>query len=307
MTPVMQLTDTHVAAYMKRASDEKKREILREKRDQAEARHEKFADTTCSKLDMLRVCLAGHEQIEKLNGEKKMLLSGLRQTGWLRWKPDLKSGRLVRVDEVYPEMKKEMPERSHRIPESWWGMRDAGGYEGRGKPEAPSVKELGRWVKSEADLMDEFPAQAPDEKIKLDAWDEYKKCHEGAPEVEIDLEGVADDEMKELRPAAMRMAMKAVEEARLEKYLTDPEKPMMIGDAKSAGKMMRKKKLSKIKARCKRRLVRKLRAEDIRDWRAEAVSYMGRYSRSQLMRALVPEAQPKSNKRVTKRAEDTNG
>ena len=42
----------------------------------------------------------------------------MRRNGFLRWKPDVKAKRLVRLDEAMPEMAKKFPERSHRIPES---------------------------------------------------------------------------------------------------------------------------------------------------------------------------------------------
>ena len=143
MTPVMQLTDTDVSAVMKRASDRKKQDILGENRERAQARGEKCPVVKCSKVDMLRICLAGHERVEKLNAETNNLLAGLRRNGFLRWKPDVKTKRLVRIDEVYPKMKQNMPERSHRVPESWWRRRDEAGFDGGKRPEVPSLKEFG--------------------------------------------------------------------------------------------------------------------------------------------------------------------
>ena len=133
MTPVMQLTGTDVTAVMKKASEVKKMEILTEKRERAQARGEKSPNGSCSKVDMLRICLAGHAAAEKLNAETNNLLAGVRRNGFLRWKPDVKSGRLVRADEAYPKMKTDMPERSHRLPESWWVRRGGAGFEG-GEP-----------------------------------------------------------------------------------------------------------------------------------------------------------------------------
>ena len=130
MTPALQLTDTDVAAVMKRASEVKKRDMMSESRERAQARGEKSPATSCSKVDMLRFCLAGHETVEELNAETNYLLAGVRRNGFLRCKPYVKNRRLVRADEAYPKMKKGMHERSPRIPESWWMRRDGAVLEG---------------------------------------------------------------------------------------------------------------------------------------------------------------------------------
>ena len=62
------------------------------------------------------------------------------------------------------------------------------------------MKELGRRMKSEDEMIDMFPAQEADEKIKLHAWDEHKMTSEGAPEIQLDLEPAAEDELSALRP-----------------------------------------------------------------------------------------------------------
>ena len=299
MTPVMQLTDTDVSAVMKRASELKKKEILGENRERAQALGCKNPEVRCSKVDMLRICLAGHERVEKLNAETKNLLAGLRRNGFLRWKPDVNKKRLVRIDEVYPKMKQNMPERSHRVPESWWRRRDDKGFDGGKRPEVPPLKELGRRLKKDDDMIDMFPAQEPDELTKLHAWDEHKMKNEGHPEIQLDLEPSCEDELSALRPAALSLAVKARDAARVESILNRSERPKHLKCEMKGAKM------KKMKARCKRRLMRKLRKRNIKDWRAEAVSYLGRYSRAQLLSALVPEALMKPNKRLVKKAEDS--
>ena len=224
MTPVCQLTDTDVAAPMKRASDTMKRTIMSEKRDIAHAvkvmTSAEPPNVECTKPDMLRIMKAGHDRVEHLNKENSMLLAGLRRNGFLHWKPDVKSKTLVRVNEVYPEMSKKFPERSHRVPDSWWRNRDSEGYDGGCRPEVPSLTSLGRVFKSENEMHDDCPAQKPDELTKLHCWDEEKKFAEfGAPEIELDLEAVDDDAMAPLQEASVRLAVSAVEAERFEAIL----------------------------------------------------------------------------------------
>ena len=122
---------------------------------------------------------------------------------------------------------------------------------------------------------------------------------EGAPEIQLDLEPSCEDELSALRPAALSLAVKARDAARVERILMGSETPKLLNSE------LKSKKMRKMKARCKRRLMRKLRKRNIKDWRAEAVSYLGRYSRAQLLSALVPEALMKPNKRIFKVAEDS--
>ena len=74
------------------------------------------ASTKCTKVEMLRIAWARHEAVEKLNEDRSLLLAGLRHNGYLRWKPDVRTGHLVKMKEVRLEVCEKMPERSHRIP-----------------------------------------------------------------------------------------------------------------------------------------------------------------------------------------------
>ena len=106
------------------------------------------------------------------------------------------------------------------------------------------MKELGRRLKSEDEMIDMFPAQEADEKIKLHAWDEHKMKSEGAPEIQLDLEPAVEDELSALRPAALSAAVQAREAARVERILMGSEAPKLLkGELKS-------KKMRKIKAKC---------------------------------------------------------
>ena len=101
MTPVLQLTDTDVAAPMKKASDRMKQKIMSEKIVLANAlktvRQNESVNIRCTFSDMLRIMRAGHDRVEELNKDQNMLLAGLRRNGWLHWKPDVRSKSLVMV------------------------------------------------------------------------------------------------------------------------------------------------------------------------------------------------------------------
>ena len=82
MTCVMQLTDTDVAFPLKKAAEQEKRRILSERRDEARAQGGDVRPRLrTTREDMLRVALAGHERVERVNAESSLLLAGLRRNG----------------------------------------------------------------------------------------------------------------------------------------------------------------------------------------------------------------------------------
>ena len=90
------------------------------------------ARVTTPRAEMLSIILAGHEHVDRLNHETGFLLSGLRRNGFLRWRPCPLERRLRRMEESEPLLCEKVPEKSHRIPDSWWQMRDSEKYNGEG-------------------------------------------------------------------------------------------------------------------------------------------------------------------------------
>jgi hypothetical protein len=61
----------------------------------------------------------------------------------------------------------EFPERSHRHPAAWWEMR-CRWLDEAGAPLLPAWKSCGRAVHGMEYMTDEFPAQTPEERTKVE-------------------------------------------------------------------------------------------------------------------------------------------
>ena len=283
LTCILQLADTEVAAPLKRASELEKKKIMSQRRDEAVARGEgERPRIMATREDMLRVALAGHEQVEKLNAETGLLLSGLRRNGFLHWRPRPSERRLVRMSDVAPELCKKRPEKSHRIPESWWADREPAGYNGEGRPEVPSLSGLGKHLKKPEDMMDDCPEQEPNEKVELHCTGRAM-THGETDDVELEL-----DEDADLNVDMVRAQWRVNEAVRFETLLSKMRAQDSVA-AKPGGKV-RLSKLKKRKVRLVRKMMRQTEKRSMVEWRGEIVAQYGRYSRKQLMSALVPEA-----------------
>ena len=292
LTAVLQVSDTDVAAPMKRGSDAEKRQILSERRDEALARNER-PDLKWSCRDILRVVLAGHEAVEKLNHDNQYLLRAMRRNGFLRFKPDHEKGALVPLEQVMPELCEKMKEHSRTIPETWWNMRSPK-FDRNGRPEPPEREgTLGR-QKCEPDQLDEYPEQQPHEETKLHCCKgkgEKMRCFEKASVV---LEGVAL-EAAEIEMSDVLEPLKRGDEERLEALLSKKETKVRT----RKGSVMREKQ-QKMRRRLKRKAMRRLSRKANKAWCEEARAFALRYSRRQLLRALVPESQSQHKERKRK-------
>ena len=285
MTCILQLTDTDVAAPLKRSSEQEKKQTMSLRRDEAMAVAEGVRPRIMTtREDMLRIALAGHEHVEKLNAETDLLLAGLRRNGFLHWRPCPRENRLVRMSEAAPEFCKKRPERSHRIPESWWADREPAGYNGESRPEVPNMSDLGKHTKKPEDMMDECPEQAPNETIELHCTGRAMR-HGETDDVELEFD---EDEDVDLNLDIVRSQWQKNEAARVEALLSKMRERDSV-EMRPGGKT-RLSKLKKRKMRLERKMMRKAETRSMVEWRGEVLTQYGRYSRQQLMSALVPEA-----------------
>ena len=116
---------------------------------------------------------------------------------------------------------------------------------------------MGRVYKSLNEMMDECPAQKPNELTKLHCWDEEANFENfGASELELDLEPVDDDAMAPLQEAAVRLAVSEVEAKRYEAILMEEKKNKNYADLE---KKLSMKKSQKEKTRRIKKALRKVR------------------------------------------------
>jgi len=173
MTPVMQVTDTAVAALLKQFVEAVKAEVRRAKRDRNEAavfRPAEPSETKCDSGDLLRIVGRAFERLLKHDHDEHpdRLLKAMRSAGWLSYRADPARKMLVRCDQEdwMRGREDELPEQSHRHPKAWWEERYKWLGE-NGEPRKPDFKSCGRNVRGLHYMRDEFPEQEPDETSRL--------------------------------------------------------------------------------------------------------------------------------------------
>jgi hypothetical protein len=136
MTPVLQLTDTAFAGPAKAA---------------ARMEHERQKSLFCLKAaaegvrptfrvgarEMLLTATAMHKRMRQLNDERNTVLSELRATGWLHYRP--RDGRLARASEE--QWAACLTEGTHKMGHNFRGQREQHVVDGRPQLEAPAEPE----------------------------------------------------------------------------------------------------------------------------------------------------------------------
>ncbi len=282
MTPVLQVTDTDLAAPLKRAIERVKRAMMARKAEEADARGAPSANFRCDCMDILELVVTALEHVDELNRTDKLILSSMRRNGWLHYKPDLEDMRLVPTSEAMSEhWLSEFPEGSHRYPYAWLKLRAAPLDEKTGEPEKPEWQKCGPHVRDIEDMLDDAPEQGPDEEIPL-------KCHPRevfkAPSVELDLGPEATG------PMSIFSVLHKVDETlrrRHEELLrTLPHREAARGGEKADSSTL-SRKMSKRDAYRTTRNWRRRRHLSFRD---EVKSHALSYSRKQLLSSIVPRA-----------------
>ena len=175
MTPVMQITDVAVAFNLKNAIEASKAELRRSKR--GNIIDVDADDVTGSAEDLMRIFgrswkkLKGHDEVDRPD----RLLKAARACGWLSYRADPVTKALVKCAEE-PWMagrEDELPEKTHRHPESWWEERYRW-VNAEGEPRKPDFSLCGRSVNGLEYMRDEFPEQEPNEKTRLQCLSGHK-------------------------------------------------------------------------------------------------------------------------------------
>ena len=277
MTPVLQVTDTDLAAPMKRAAESVKEEIVRRKRDEAieDGEEHSRAYLKCTPAEILEVVSKSVAAIRSLDERQSVVLRGMRRNGWLHMKLEPATGRLRLAREVMDsQWLSDHPETSHRIPDSWWRLRTLVMSE-VGRLEPPNWGNCGDHAECFEDTMDLFPEQGPDEPHGL-------KVLAGK---EVESLGVELEMVVEEGDPLLAEVLEAVR----------PKLPKAVSASELEGVNSETLKAAKQKYRAKRR---KMRAE-VRRLRRLADMH-GEYSRAQLLSALVPEAKGGEQKKRKK-------
>ena len=153
MTAVMQVTDTAVSFELKKYMEAVKAEMRAKKVGEATwetacAKAEAVKELSCTHKDMLY--LIG-ESLSRLrhndeNVDPDRLLRAMRSAGWLRYRGDPSTKKLVRCDEEWwlRDRVQELPEQSHRHPATWWLERIGATQTGFWPPIGPPLVGFGR-------------------------------------------------------------------------------------------------------------------------------------------------------------------
>ena len=222
MTPVLQLTDIGVAFEFKRYLEAAKAELRREKRGPLGGELEFLmpaeGETKCSSADLMKILGRANRKMLRHDEQEdpERLLRQARSAGWLSYQADPVRKVLVRCD-AQPWMQgraEEFPEKTHRHPSAWWGERYNWLNE-EGEPCEADWKRCGRNVFGMEYMREEFPEQAPNEKLRLN-------CLQGRKNVEMPCLAIEDEDMtfgevaKNLVPEEfLRTQREKFEEARM--------------------------------------------------------------------------------------------
>ena len=295
MTPVMQLTDTAVAFELKKLIEACKAEIRREKRGQVdfeaaflEAGEE---ETACGAAELMRVVGRSMKRLREKdeNQEPERLLKASRSAGWLSYRADPVSKKLIRCDEEdwMKGRKDELPEKSHRHPSEWWNER-YNWIDEHGEPRKPDYKSCGKGVEGVEYMRDEFPEQKPNEMTRL-------HCLRGQKQITLpcfDLTG--EDECLSFPEVAKNLVPSEFLKTQREKFEAARLRALVSANGEKQSKKTRRgpEKIDKkiVRAKTKRRLVRHKANKMLREYLAELRSRAAEgYSVRQLIKSHIPE------------------
>ena len=291
MTPVMQVTDTAVAFSLKKRIEAVKGEVRREKRGRnLEAISIDEAGATCDAGDLMRI-LGRSWELLKANDEvdePDRLLKAMRSAGWLSYRADPATKSLIRCDneDWMRGREDELPERTHRHPAIWWEGRYKWLDEG-GEPWKPDFKRCGRNIRGLEYMRDEFPEQQPDETMRLN-------CLQGRKVVTLSCINLTEDDGEELMSfpeVAKDLVPIHFLKTQREKFEAARMRALMASNGELSKKARHKLKLSNkvVRAKTKRKLVRKKAKQSMKDFLAELRTRSDEgYSMRQLIKSHIP-------------------
>ena len=294
MTPVMQLTDTAVAFELKRLLEAVKAEIRREKRGEVdyETAFLEPEETACGPADLMKILgrsvkrLREHDE----NEEPERLLKAARSAGWLSYRADPVSKKLIRCDEEdwMQGKQEEVGERSHRHPGEWWNERYSWVGED-GEPCKPNYKQCGNGVEAPEYMRDEFPEQKPNEKTRLHCLTGKKKVTLPCLDLTGDDEDMTFPEVAQnLVPAEFLKTQRAKFEAARLRIIMRKDDGAEANDKSKRGKRKLDKKV--LRAKTKRKLVRKRKSLQLKNYLAELrARHAEGYSVRQLIASHIPD------------------
>ena len=288
MTPVLQLCDTDVSFVMKAASRRCKDELKRLMRDQAAATG-KAANFKCGPRQVMLIAAAAHRAVVEANEKTNFVLAGLRRNGMLSYRPKLSEKKLIKADTE--EWARALPEGSHRYPKKWLEHRYSWRSED-GVPQKPSWRGCGKSVENHEDMKDHTMHGELGQIVKLSCWkDTALAAGEEEAFIEIDCDGEDLD---------LKLQSSLHQEAKTEAKMKALSEIAGVGCAMKAGEKGEKKK----KERHKRRLERAAMRKVMKSWMVNQKEMLKKYSRQQLMQALIPEAgKSKRSQKASKKAQ----
>jgi hypothetical protein len=261
MTSVLQLTDTDCSFVLKAAANREKDCLKRQMRQKA-IQSQQVANFRCGPFEILRIAFAGHQSLVDENIKSQFVLKGLRRNGMLSWRPQGKE--LVRADSQ--QWSESMPEGSHRYPKAW--LEGRYGWLKDGIPEEPKWERCSKIDKDLEAMVDPTCHGEPGTVIEMKCNDH--KEEEPMVMIECDEEGLEAELSRSLYEELKQQEL----EGEVNKFLKSPT-------TTTSKKAMYRKK---------RKLERRGMRKAMRSWRLQQREMMSKYSRKQLIEALIPEA-----------------
>jgi len=188
----------------------------------------------------------------------------------LSWRPDIEKKSFVRADSQL--WCKDLPEGSHRYPKSWLADRYSWLNED-GVPCEADWKSCGKRVKTHKDMEDATAHGEEGAVVKMSCWADVPELKDGIVEHSVVVE--ADEE--ELGARLSYELCQASKLRRLSKVMDD-----LAGIA--SGSTIKKK----ASYRQKRLLRRQMDRRVLKAWRKEQGEMLKKYSRGQLLEAIIP-------------------
>ena len=235
-------------------------------------------DTTCKfrsgPYEILRVAYESCKYVEKQNEETHALLKSLRGCGWLVYRPDFEARKMVSVE--HEPWAQDFPLGNHRMPRAWieerLKFRDENGV-----PLEASWEGAGPGVRTIEDMEDVTQHGPLGCKVKLECLKE--EYPDGIEEPSVTLECDVDLSSEMPDEESFYVQLRAEVENRRKRAVDE----FLSSQVKAASEKLKEKqkKRAKIKAALKVLLP---------SWRKKIRKETVKFSRKQLLEALVPRA-----------------
>ena len=235
-------------------------------------------NTTCifksGPYEILKVAYESCKYVEEQNEATHALFKSLRGCGWLAYRPDFEAGKMVSVE--HESWAKDFPLGNHRMPRAWVEERLKFRDE-TGVPLEASWEGAGPDVKTIEDMEDVTQHGPLGFKVKLEC---LKEAHpDGIEEPSVELECDVDLSSEMPDETSFYLQLKAEVENRRKRAVDE----FLSSQVKAASEKLKEKQKKRMKIKAALKVL-------LPTWRKKIRKETVKFSRKQLLEALVPKA-----------------